>query len=207
VQEEKEWVEKPGVRVYADGSVMGGGVGAAAAIYKPGVVGYEMLHYHLGPSKQYTSYDADLVGFLLGVELLYRLPIGLECMAQGASIAADNLAALLNAKGKTSQPGHYLFDELHRAVSRLHAKHPRTVLTLRWVPGHRRVEGNETVDKGAKEAAKGRRSPSDALPETLHLEHLLFTHNCWMFSLPKASPPLSAIPPESSYSTTSSESV
>ena len=40
-------------------------------------------------------------------------------------------------------------------------------LTLRWVPGHEDVEGNDTADGAAKEAAGGLSSPPALLPKEL----------------------------------------
>ncbi|THH28311.1 hypothetical protein EUX98_g5875 [Antrodiella citrinella] len=147
VEEEKVWVEKPGVRVYVDGSGQGGGIGAAAALYVPGILenSPRMLHYHMGRASQYTPYEADLVSIILGIELLWRQQADETCMEHGASIAADNLCAIFNPQRQTSQPGHYLFDELHRAVSRLQAKHPHTNLTFRE---RHELTGGWTVNRG-----------------------------------------------------------
>ncbi|KZT66288.1 hypothetical protein DAEQUDRAFT_659031, partial [Daedalea quercina L-15889] len=40
-------------------------------------------------------------------------------------------------------------------------------LTLRWVPGHRDVTGNERADTEAKEAARRNSSPAGSLPRWL----------------------------------------
>ncbi|THH14123.1 hypothetical protein EUX98_g9645 [Antrodiella citrinella] len=94
-------------------------------------------------------------------------------MKQHASVAVDNKATMQAAPGFTSQPGHYLLDVLHAAVKALKKKHPSTPITLRWVPGHKGVKGNEVVDEGAKQAARGRSLPKHAIPAGLPKEEPL----------------------------------
>ncbi|THH26637.1 hypothetical protein EUX98_g7553 [Antrodiella citrinella] len=127
----------------------------------------KMLHYHLGPSKEHTVYEAELIGLILGVELLRQESPRSIYMKQVASIAADNKATMQAAPGHSSQPGHYLLDELHSATKALKKKHASVKVTLRWVPGHKGVKGNEIVDEGAKQAARGQTIPNHATPPGL----------------------------------------
>lgn len=150
--------------MYTDGSDIDGGVGAAAAIYVPGRSRVKMLHFHLGPSTRHTVYEAELVGLLLGIELLRQESTKSVYIQQAASIAVDNQSTVQASTGFSSQPGHYLLTELHKATRSLLKKHTRTTLTIRWVPGHKGVEGNEKVDEGAKKAAGGFSSPPHGLP-------------------------------------------
>ncbi|KAI0711584.1 hypothetical protein C8Q76DRAFT_737173 [Earliella scabrosa] len=48
------------------------------------------------------------------------------------------------------------------------ARHPDADITLRWVPGHMDIEGNELADCEAKNAAAGASSPQNKLPKCLH---------------------------------------
>ena len=59
-------------------------------------------------------------------------------------------------------------DEFHRLKTKLKKKHEEIRLTIRWVPGHMDVEGNEKSDEEAKDAARGASSSKNRLPAVLH---------------------------------------
>ena len=69
-------------------------------------------------------------------------------------------------------PAHYLVDKLLHGLDALTKRHPGAKLTLRWVPGHRNLDGNERADAEAKRAARGDNSPHDSLPRWLTRNHL-----------------------------------
>ena len=150
-------------RVYTDGSDVDGGVGAAAILYPPGSSTPKTLQLHLGPSSRHTVYEAQIVATVLGLELL-RTELG--CRAD-ASIALDNMAAIQASTLRTAGPGRYLTDMFHRALRDLKQERSGLTLTLRWVPGHSGVAGNEAADDAAKDAARGTSSPSAQLPRVL----------------------------------------
>lgn len=100
---------------------------------------------------------------ILGMELLRR---ALQC-TRHASIGLDNTAAIQATTLRTPGPGRYLTDIFHAAVRDLKAERPRLQLTLRWVPGHTDVPGNEAADTAAKEAAHKVSSPTRQLPKSL----------------------------------------
>ncbi|OCH93909.1 hypothetical protein OBBRIDRAFT_709963, partial [Obba rivulosa] len=91
-----------------------------------------------------------------GVELLRR-----ETQVTRTSIAADNKATVQAASLHKSTPGHYLLDALHAEVDRARKKHRHMDLTLRWIPGHEGVHGNEVADREAKRAAESKKKSSD----------------------------------------------
>ena len=45
------------------------------------------------------------------------------------------------------------------SIEALKAEQPETKINIIWVPGHMDIEGNETADKAAKEAAKSKGNP------------------------------------------------
>ncbi|PSR73744.1 hypothetical protein PHLCEN_2v10434 [Hermanssonia centrifuga] len=148
-ESENRWARKDGIRVYTDGSDVDGGVGAAAVLYKPGRRQVKTLQYHLGPSTEHTVYEAEVVALILGMELIRQ-----ESSVRNVSLAVDNQAAVSASRSSRSAPGHYLMDKFHRLKARVKLKHRGAKITVRWVPGHMGIKGNEAADRRAKEAAR-----------------------------------------------------
>ena len=159
---EAVWLTRPGPRIYTDGSDFQGGVGASAVLYKPGVAEPTVLRYHLGAATRHTVYEAEIVGLILGVHLLLRL-----LSVSTASCAADNTPCLLAYQNRRPHPAHYLIDQLLHSLDNLQERHPGARYTLRWVPGHRNLTGNERADAEAKLAAQGNSSLDELLPRWL----------------------------------------
>ena len=159
---EAHWAAKPGYRLYTDGSDCDGGVGAAAVLYRPGILEPTVLRFHLGSSTRHSVYEAEIVGLILAAHLLFSL-----LSYHLASCAADNTACLLAIRNRRPHPAHYLVDELLRNLDAVKRRHPGAKLTLRWIPGHRDLEGNERADQEAKRAARAESSPPDSLPRYL----------------------------------------
>ncbi|OBZ69518.1 hypothetical protein A0H81_10498 [Grifola frondosa] len=131
-------------------------------LFKPGNPGYKVLRFHLGSSDDHSVYEAEVVGLLLGTELLKT-----ERSLEGASIAADNKSSIQATKLRRPAPAHYLLDSLHKHLRALGRRHHEAKVTIRWVPGHMDLEGNETADLEAKRAARGDSSPKEDLPDIL----------------------------------------
>ncbi len=161
--DDARWSRHGAYRVYTDGSDIDGGVGAAAILYPPGQRRPRRLYLYLGPSTRHTVYEAEIVATILGLELLRTERQNIR----KASIALDNTATIQASTLRSSAPGRYLTDTFHRQLEQLKRVHPELRLTLRWVPGHDDVPGNESADAAAKEAAGGRSSPKQQLPVPL----------------------------------------
>lgn len=163
LEAEKRWVAREGIRIYSDGSDIDGRVGAAAVMYRQGRPGFTTLHYYLGSSTEHSVYEAEIVGTILGAWLVkteHRVVVL-------ASVALDNTSSIDASKLSTPRPGHYLTDIFVDSAREAKAAQPRLDLTLRWVPGHLGVDGNEQADDEAKEAAHGRSSAPRLLPPAL----------------------------------------
>jgi len=148
------------VKLYSDGSARNGKVGAAATLFRNGRAP-KTLQLHMGSADDHTVYEAELVGMRLAVELLEQEPGRLT----GATLGADNQAALCSMEVLKSRPGHYLVQLLDQAVRKALRRRARLQLTPYWLPGHVGLTGNEYVDERAKEAAAGVSSARAHLPK------------------------------------------
>ncbi|KIJ39724.1 hypothetical protein M422DRAFT_174834, partial [Sphaerobolus stellatus SS14] len=150
------------VNIYTDGSEIDGGVGAAAVMYRDGRLIRKVRHY-LGKTGEHTVYEAELVGMILGLEMLRR-----ERRTVTAAIYLDNQAAIkATQKDDEVGPAQHLRREAESLYSRVITKHEGINFSLVWVPGHVGIEGNEKADSEAKAAARGEGSPTTELPQAL----------------------------------------
>ena len=151
------------IRIYTDGSMHDGGVGAAAVLTRNGKVA-SALHCHLGPANEHTVFEAELVGILLGLHLIEKT----EKKNITFALGVDNQAAIKAMSSKFNKPGHYLAAEAYGIAARLRkSKGKKFSLTLRWTPGHVGIPGNEEADEEAKKAADGLTSDASQLPKIL----------------------------------------
>ena len=146
------------LRVYADGSGYEKGIGAAAVLYR-GSAQPRHLQLHLGSDRQHIVYEAEVCGLLLALCLIQA-----SHFCATATIAIDNQAAIIGAAALRPPSCLHLWQEIGARATALRQRGTR--LTLRWVPGHADVVGNEMADRHAKEAAEGK-STIGNLPRTL----------------------------------------
>jgi hypothetical protein len=91
------------IKVYTDRSAHRGNVGAATILTKDGHT-IAALHYRLGISEEHTVFEAELVGLLLGLQLIKDNTVHkLTC-----TIRIDNQASIRALASKINKPGHYL---------------------------------------------------------------------------------------------------
>ena len=155
------------VQVYSDGSALEGKVGAAAVLLRAGRI-TRTLHFHLGAEGKHTVHEAELIGILLGLQLISTERKGGTSFALGS----DNQAAIKAFKSNFRSPGHHIAREALQLAHKIQKKNKKKkkskyALTLRWTAGHEGIEGNETVDQEAKKAAEGLTSDKSLLPPFL----------------------------------------
>ena len=174
-------------KMYCDGSVLEGRVGAAAILYKHNNV-IKASQYHLGKSSEHTIYEAELVGILLAFNLLTSIASQLTRMTL---IRLDSQARIHTLNNQKSEPSHYLLNHVLTAAESLHIKQDKLInaadfrkakcqgiqltvktrdvtdLKVHWIPGHKDFIPNEKADELAKKAAKGESNPNPSLPKLL----------------------------------------
>jgi ribonuclease HI len=148
-------------QIYTDGSGKDGRVGAAAVLYRDGRR-IRSLRYLLGLESEHTVPEAESIAMVLGLELLRK-----ERGVRRVSIAADNVGAIVRSASDKAAPMQYIW-EMFRGKMRMVSRQFRNLaLTIRWVPGHEGVPGNEEADRVAKLAVEKGSSPARKLPAQL----------------------------------------
>ena len=155
------------IKVYTDGSIHNGKVGAAAVMYRGGKR-QKTLKLCIGESSEHTVYEAELVGLILGLQLIKMAKRGkVKC-----ALGADNQAAIKALQSELTKPGQHLaakFLRLAKQVSKSRGGQSRQSgssygLVVRWTAGHCGIKGNEVADGEAKNAAEGNSSPLTDIP-------------------------------------------
>ena len=99
---------------------------------------------------------------MLGMELLRQ-----ERTVSRVTLAADNVASILRSASTNAAPAQYIWDMFHDGWAKAKKRHRNLQLTIRWVPGHEGVWGNEEADRLAKAAVGEGSSAAKRLPATL----------------------------------------
>ncbi|KAG2051760.1 hypothetical protein BDR06DRAFT_846819, partial [Suillus hirtellus] len=115
--------------------------------------------------EEHTVFEAEAVGLNLAAELLATE----EDPTFPISILVDNQAAIQSGETFHSRPGSYLTDLFCNRLADIKKEYRDFHVTVRWIPGHTDVHGNEEADKHAKRAAESHlnNSPIANLPSFL----------------------------------------
>jgi ribonuclease HI len=150
------------IKVYTDGSGLEGHIGAAAVLYRNGVL-KRTRRMRLGSTEHHTVYEGEGVGLILGLELIRE-----ERQVEGmVSMGSDNTAAITATQAIKPGPSHHIWDLFHKRLSMVQKRHDGMNLLVKWVPGHMDIVGNERADEEARRAATEGSSPSCKLPAPL----------------------------------------
>ena len=101
------------------------GWGVAAIMTKNGKT-IDKLHFHLGKMEEHTAFEAELVGMILGLQLIKNR------LAKNVAyaIGVDNQAAIRSLASKLDKSGHYLAAEVLDAATQLKKTMEQEVLTV-----------------------------------------------------------------------------
>jgi ribonuclease HI len=154
--------DKADVKVYTDGSGMDGMIGAGAVLYRGGMEKAKS-RYRLGTKEQHTVYEGECMGIAMGVKLMSK-----EWNFKTATICTDSQETIRAMYLNKKVPGHHILDPFHRELDKLQKTHRGIQSTLRWIPGHKGIKGNEMADKEAKRAISDLEGGScAAIPPTI----------------------------------------
>ncbi|GAA5846348.1 hypothetical protein JCM11251_004166 [Rhodosporidiobolus azoricus] len=136
---------------YSDGSMLDGAVGAASVIEVVGMAGSLQKVRVLGCQQTVWAGEGEgaHLSLLSALDLLRS-----HLHSPALSLLIDNQALVSSPFSPLFSPGQSIRLRLRTLVTRLTSCHPQVRVSLVWCPGHRGVDGNETVDALAKEAAK-----------------------------------------------------
>lgn len=147
--EEEMTVEK--YKVYSDGSVMDGGVGAAAVLFENGRE-KSMIRMYLGTQADaHNAYEAELVGISLALELIRR-----EMAVEDVMLYGDHQGAFSAIRKLCSEDGHGRAREqmILEQLERVSERHGNIRVEIGWIPGHKGIFGMQRADKEAKRSTK-----------------------------------------------------
>jgi ribonuclease HI len=167
--QQEEHDDQSALRVYTDGSLYRGQVGAAAILYQANeVMPVKSLRYLLGSAKHYSVNDAEIVAGILGCWLLQGSDV---LTVEPISMYTDSQTFITESTSELPRTKDDLITMFSGMVDKLTGPNQAPVhgirFTLRYIKAHRDVIGNETADKAAKAATTGDTSPTDTLPPLL----------------------------------------
>lgn len=132
---------------FTDGSGYEGMIGAAAVAPREAF----FQRRHLGTSAQATVYIAELSGIEMALEKFRSQP-----QPRGELVIFSDSQAAIQAVMNPKRPsGQHVLCAIYDHVRAMQQPPtPPPIITIRWIPAHVGVHGNELADTEAKEAAR-----------------------------------------------------
>ncbi|KAJ9480585.1 hypothetical protein VN97_g12967 [Penicillium thymicola] len=132
--------------LFTDGSGFAGHIGASTASLIHGVISQRR---YLGTDSQSTVYAAELSGIEMA---LAKTKTDNEGQAREVIIFSDSQAAIQAVQNPQRPSGQYVLTHIYNHVRAIRSNSQPTNITIRWIPAHVGVDGNEFADE-AKGAA------------------------------------------------------
>jgi ribonuclease HI len=132
--------------IFTDGSGFAGHIGASMASLQYGVTSQRR---YLGTDSQSTVYAAELSG----IEMALAKTRTDKRQAREVIIFSDSQAAIQAVQNPQRPSGQYVLALLYDHVRAIRSNDQPTNITIRWIPAHVGVDGNEFADEEAKGAA------------------------------------------------------
>jgi ribonuclease HI len=157
--------------MYTDGSGIDGEIGAAAVC----PLMHQTRSVHMGSDTLSTVYAAELQGISLALQIAQEYA-DTNGERKEIAIYTDKQAAIWSIAKAEGRSGAYILKGIARQVQERQDK--GRYVTVRWIPAHMGIPGNEAADQAAKEATgwreNGRRQqPADPPPQLYPLRTTL----------------------------------
>jgi ribonuclease HI len=138
--------------IFTDGSGFAGHIGASTASHYPELTSQRR---YLGTESQSTVYAAELSG----IEMVLAKTRTDEGQAREVIIFSDSQAAIQAVQNPRRPSGQYVLTAIYNHVRAIRSRNQGNIseaptnITIRWIPAHVGVDGNEFADEEAKGAA------------------------------------------------------
>lgn len=120
-------------------------------------------HLTVGVNQKLNIYFGELYAIQWAVETLSRtMSIGFSSSVH-VTILSDSQAALKAIRSPVRQGGQWLLEKIMLDVNRLKDQTGHTI-SMRWVPGHAKVDENEEANLAARAATEKGKLPERTLP-------------------------------------------
>jgi ribonuclease HI/exonuclease III len=142
---DKECATDKSLSIYTDGSGIEGEIGSAAVC----PLTKQTRSVHMGSDTLSTVYAAELQGISLALHIAKEYADG-DGERKDIAVYTDNQAAIWSIAKAEGRSGAYILADIAQQVQELQNK--GLSVTVRWIPAHVGIEGNEAADQAAKEA-------------------------------------------------------